>query len=68
MGYAREYGGMHMTKILKNYRLSPYYLECIEKLVDTGCFSSQTEVIEVAVLKLFENFEQNGKLKRTPNN
>ncbi|HIH69923.1 hypothetical protein [Methermicoccus shengliensis] len=56
-----------MTKILKNYRLSPYYLECIEKLVGTGYFSSQTEVIEVAVLKLFEKFEQNGKLERTPN-
>jgi len=52
-----------MTKVLKNYRLSPYYVECIEKLVDSGYFSSQTEVIEVAVLKMFEMFEQNGKLE-----
>jgi|GEM_PF-5654718 Arc/MetJ-type ribon-helix-helix transcriptional regulator len=50
--------------IRKEYRLSPYIIKKIEELLKTGDFASEAELIRIAILNLYKDYEIEGKIKR----
>ena len=48
----------------KGFLFAPYTIECLNRIMESELFSSETEAVEIAILKLYEQLKQESKLKR----
>ena len=52
--------------IRKDIIISPYIQQILDELAKTGDFTSESEIIRIALLNLYKDYEAKGKLKRPP--
>lgn len=48
-----------------SFRFSPYVLKQMDTMMETGLFNSRNELVEVAVLRLYEEFRRGEVVKIT---
>jgi len=49
--------------IRKDLIISPYVQRLLDELKETGDFTSESEIIRIAVINLYKDYEAKGKLK-----
>ena len=52
-----------VSGIRKDKIISPYIQKLLDELIETGDFTSESEIIRTAVINLYKDYEAKGKLK-----
>ena len=55
-----------VSGIRKDIIISPYIQKLLDELIETGDFTSESEIIRTAVINLYKDYEAKGKLRKPP--